>query len=86
MAQDNSIRLDPVMPLPAVRAALGIGPTSVYKLVKLGLLARPVKMKGLDRTGWRASDVKSYLDSLEPSPSCGSAKTAPVAKHQAVAS
>lgn len=61
------VALDRVLPISAVREVLGVGPTSIYKLVKLKLLAPPVKLTGLGRTGWRASDVKAYLDTLKTS-------------------
>lgn len=58
--------LDPLMPLPGVRAVTGLGTTSVYKLVRTGQLAPQRKIKGTGRVGWRTSDVKRYLDGLPP--------------------
>ena len=58
--------LDPLLALPRVRGVLGVGTTTVYKLVKNGELAKARRIKGTSRVGWRTSDVKRYLDGLPP--------------------
>lgn len=58
--------IDHLLTRPQVEAALSLGTSSVYKLVRTGQLAHQVKLKGTRRVGWRTSDVVRYLDGLPP--------------------
>lgn len=63
---ENIDSLDPLLRRKQVCAALGVKDTSVYKLVKLKKLAPARRHEGLNRVGWRTSDVRRYLDGLPP--------------------
>lgn len=64
MVAENTI--DHLLTRDQVEAALSLKTSSVYKLVRTGLLARQVKLNGTRRVGWRTSDVIRYLDGLPP--------------------
>lgn len=48
---------------PALTAVLSISPSTVWRLVGLGVL-KPVKLSKRV-TGWRVGDVRAYLASLD---------------------
>jgi predicted DNA-binding transcriptional regulator AlpA len=63
-AMHEPVKIDPVLPLPRVLEALSICRSSFYSLIKAGRFPKGLKLTAR-RRGWRESDVRTYLDSLE---------------------
>lgn len=51
---------DSLLRMAAVRARLGVGRTTVWKLVRTGQLPPPVKLTATARA-WRASDIERFI-------------------------
>lgn len=49
-----------------VATRLSVGRTTIYKLVKLGKLAKPVGISSR-RVGWRERDIDAFISSLNDS-------------------
>lgn len=49
-----------ILRLPAVRARVGIGVTSIYKLIAAGAFPKPVPLIGRS-VGWLASEVDEWI-------------------------
>ncbi|MCG5495642.1 helix-turn-helix transcriptional regulator [Ectothiorhodospira variabilis] len=57
-------QLDPVLRPRDAAEFLGIGKTSLYRLVAAGRLPRPIRLSA-QSTGWRLSTLNAYLESAE---------------------
>lgn len=61
---DAATDIDRVLRLPEVLKAVGIGRTSLYKMVKAGTFPAPLHLSERMR-GWRLSAIHQFLASVE---------------------
>ncbi|MEJ8850449.1 helix-turn-helix transcriptional regulator [Variovorax rhizosphaerae] len=54
---------DQVMRMPELRQAIPLSETRLRQLITLGKFPRPVRL-GARAVGWRAGDVRAYLEGL----------------------
>ena len=62
--------IDPIIRLPEFLQMAGLGRATVYRMMALGLLERPVRISQR-AVGWRLSTIQAFLDSR---PSAGGTK------------
>jgi prophage regulatory protein len=57
----NEIRGVSVLRLPAVKARVGLGKSSIYAAMKKGAFPSPIKLLGERAIGWIESDIDAFL-------------------------
>lgn len=51
-----------ILRLSKVKETVGLGRTSIYRLMQAGQFPRPVQI-GLRAVGWRESDIQAWIES-----------------------
>lgn len=57
---DQEAPASPLLTVQQVAAQLGVSKDTVYRLVRLGLLKKPIKL--LRSSRWKASDIDDYIN------------------------
>lgn len=51
-----------ILRLPSVITQTQLSRSSIYRLIKLGLFPKPVKL-GIKASGWRVEDIEAWISS-----------------------
>lgn len=60
---NNDICINGLVRLPKVIEFVGVGKSTLYKLISEGRFPPPVKIAGGRSSGWRLSDINTWLKS-----------------------